>query len=178
MESFAPSLQFVRMWGTGDDQNQNNIFSTLKYYKITKKYPFPSGVCHNTLKLSFRLFWTADVYRKSLCVLDNFTEECFLLPLSFESIFKSSLGFATVYWKSDIAYGYKILSVTGVIWGECWHCSFRSAVTIYQTSNLFCQMCTYMLLQFCWGKIQLPNCLRIYIRSKNKAQSTHVLYIN
>jgi len=50
-----------------------------KFYKNhQKKSPFHSGVCHNIMKLSFRLLWTADTGRKPLHVVGNLTGGCHL----------------------------------------------------------------------------------------------------
>lgn len=93
------------------------IFRTVYYEhpnstKITKNSPSPSGVCHNMVKLSFRLFWTTGACRKPLRVVGNLTEEC-ILPFNLESIGKSSFRFTSAYWRSHIAQGWKILPVCG-----------------------------------------------------------------
>lgn len=178
-------------WGTVDNQIKNSLLSTSQYLKnITPNSSFPNGVCHNIMKLSLRLFWTKDVCRKPLYVVDNLTGGCFLLPFNLECIQKKkkkrSFGFASAYWKSDIAHGYKILPVSGCYLGrQCWHCSFKPDVTSYQMSNIFffffCLICAYklMLLQFCWWKILFLKYPHISFRShQNPAQNTDVLYIN
>lgn len=129
------------------------LFRTVYYEcpnstKITKKSPFPSGVCHNIMKLSFRLFWTTDACRKPLCVVGNLTGEC-ILPFNLESIGKSSFGFTSAYWRSDIAHGWKILPVCRGQSEDCQHCSFKPDVTIHQTSTFF-SIGSYVHMNQCW----------------------------
>lgn len=76
--------------------------------KITKDSSLPSSVCHNIMKLSFRLFWTTDACREPPCIVGNITGEC-ILPFNLASIGKSRFGFTSAYWRSDIAHGWKIL---------------------------------------------------------------------
>lgn len=75
------------------------------------------------MKLSLRLFWTKDVCRKPLYVVDNLTGGCFLLPFNLECIQKKkkkkgALGLHQHTGNQTQLMGIKSCLFLDVIWGD------------------------------------------------------------